>query len=82
MQYILTQEEVTQLKQQAADEGFRRAEQILSDTLAGKDVQISISVEGKPVSVFDDANKENVWRKLVDLAGVVPAVVNDEEIPF
>lgn len=78
MQYILTQEEVDQLKQQAADEGFRRAEQILSETLAGKDVQISINVDGKRVSIFDDANKENVWRKLVDLAGVVPAVVKDE----
>lgn len=78
MQYILTQEEVDQLKQQAADEGFRRAEQILSETLAGKDVQISINVDGKRVSIFDDANKENVWRKLSDLAGVVPTEVKAE----
>lgn len=81
MQYILTQEEVDQLKQQATDEGFKRAEQILSETLAGKDVQISINVDGKRVSIFDDANKENVWRKLSDLAGVVPEV-KTEEVPF
>lgn len=79
MQYILTQEEVDTLKQQAADDGFRRAEQILSETLAGKDVGISVNVDGKRVSIFDDANKENVWRKLSDLAGVVPTEVNETE---
>jgi hypothetical protein len=71
MQFILTQEEVNTLKQQSADEGFKRAEQILTETLAGKDVGISINVDGTSVSIFDDANKDNVWRKLVDLAGVV-----------
>ena len=82
MQYILTQEELDQLKQQSADEGFRRAEQILSETLAGKDVSISVNVDGKRLSIFDDANKENVWRKLSDLAGVVPAEIKIEELPF
>jgi hypothetical protein len=71
MQYILTQEEVNTLKQQASDEGFKRAEQIVKETLDGKDVGISINVDGVSVSIFDDTNKDNVWRKLVDLAGVV-----------
>ncbi len=74
MQYILTQEEMTQLKQQSSDEGFKRAEQILTETLAGKDVGISIMVGDNRLSIFDDANKENVWRKLIDLAGVVKEV--------
>lgn len=79
MQYILTQEELNQLKQTSADGGFRRAEQILSETLAGKDVGISVNTEAGRLSIFDDANKENVWRKLSDLAGVVQEVKAEVE---
>ena len=72
MKFLLTQEELDQIKEESNKEGYKEAERLLEQILNGhRDLYVGrgrdkFGMNLRPDSLYDSVYKSNVWRRLLE----------------